>query len=137
MGRFLDTALVQELAAITRLDLTLARLDDRSYRRTNAPRRFCQEWVGQGLSERSRRAYACQAEQIQVEVLSDESIAGYTLLSDISGTPDHAGGRAQTASRTRPAQSASRSDLDRRRQPGLRCTSFASPGDQFCNDSSG
>ncbi len=71
MGRVLDTALVQELAAITRLDLALARLDD-----AQLPPDF-------------QRAVSILsgAEQIRVEALSEESIAGYTLLSDISGQP--------------------------------------------------
>ncbi|HKZ85423.1 MAG TPA: CHASE4 domain-containing protein [Anaerolineae bacterium] len=71
MGRYLDTALVQELAAITRLDLTLARLDDPQ------------------LPSDIQRAVSVLSgtEQIRVEALSEESIAGYTLLSDISGQP--------------------------------------------------
>ncbi|HET7091639.1 MAG TPA: CHASE4 domain-containing protein [Anaerolineae bacterium] len=71
MGRNLDTALVHELAAITRMDLTLARLDDPQ------------------LPQDIQRAVSVLSgtEQIHVEALSEESIAGYTLLSDISGQP--------------------------------------------------
>ena len=71
MGCLLDTALVQELAAITRLDLAFARLDD-----AQLPPDF-------------QRAVPMLsgAEQVRVEALSEESIAGYTLLSDISGQP--------------------------------------------------
>ncbi|MBU2535554.1 MAG: HAMP domain-containing protein [Chloroflexi bacterium] len=71
MGRYLDAARINELAEITLLSITIHKFND-----PQAPPDFS-----------AARTSISAASPVFVQPLSEQSIAGYTLIGDISGRP--------------------------------------------------
>jgi adenylate cyclase len=80
MGRYLDDVKIKQLEEQTRLSITMYRLDD-----PNLPNDF--EEALTGLTEEAAASTDAQSSPIFIRPLSEEEIAGYSLLSDVYREP--------------------------------------------------